>query len=355
MKKIGLALEGGGLKGGYQVGSYYAFKKCHIKISGYVGTSIGSFNACLLASGQAKDLLELWQNLEPGKLLDINQEFADYINGKQKMIKALQGLNSTVLKAIKQKGISTDKLRKLAEDLINKESLYNNKKDFGLITVRLHNFEPIYIEKKDIPKEQLVDYLIASCSLPIFKLTPMIDNEIYIDGGFYDNCPIKLLIDKNYDTIYEIRINGIGRNRNVARRNSKVITIRPSRNICSILELNQEKIKENILLGYYDTLRVLKKYDGYKYTFSKIPNIFIKIITRKISKRYMSRIRNFFKAKNNKETVIKAIEYAMNYFKISPYHVYNFGLELRHIQNNYLKNYKTKNLIFNFLKKLRIF
>ena len=62
------------------------------------------------------------------------------------MIKALQGLNSTVLKTIKQKGISTDKLRKLAEDLINKESLYNNKKDFGLITVRLHNFEPIYIE-----------------------------------------------------------------------------------------------------------------------------------------------------------------------------------------------------------------
>lgn len=148
MKKIGLAFEGGGLKGGYQVGSYYAFKKCHIKISGYVGTSIGSFNACLLASGQAKDLLELWQNIEPGKLLDINQEFADYINGKQKMIKALQGLNSTVLKTIKQKGISTDKLRKLAEDLINKESLYNNKKDFGLITVRLHNFEPIYIEKK---------------------------------------------------------------------------------------------------------------------------------------------------------------------------------------------------------------
>ena len=329
MKKIGLALEGGGLKGGYQVGSYYAFKKCHIKISVYVGPSIGSFNACLLECGQAIELLELWQNREPG--------------------------NSTVLKAIKQKGISTDKLRKLAEDLINKESLYNNKKDFGLITVRLHNFEPIYIEKKDIPKEQLVDYLIASCSLPIFKLTPMIDNEIYIDGGFYDNCPIKLLIDKNYDTIYEIRINGIGRNRNVARRNSKVITIRPSRNICSILELNQEKIKENILLGYYDTLRVLKKYDGYKYTFSKIPNVFIKIITRKISKRYMSRIRNFFKAKSNKETVIKAIEYAMNYFKISPYHVYNFGLELRDIQNNYLKNYKTKNLIFNFLKKLRIF
>ena len=31
----------------------------------------------------------------------------------------------------------------------------------------------------------------------------MIDNEIYIDGGFYDNCPIKLLIDKNIITRFK--------------------------------------------------------------------------------------------------------------------------------------------------------
>lgn len=355
MKKIGLALEGGGLKGSYQIGAYYAFKKCHIHVSGFVGTSIGSFNACLLASGQYKELLKLWQTIEPEKLLDINQEFADYINGKQKIIKALQGLNSTLLNAVKQKGLSTDKLRKLADTLIDKEKLYKSKKDFGLVTVRLHDFEPIYIEKKDIPKEKLVDYLIASCSLPIFKLSPMIDDSIYIDGGFYDNCPIKMLIDKGYNTIYEIRINGIGHNRNVAKKNSKVITIRPSRNICNILELNQEKIRENILLGYYDTLRVLKKYDGYKYTFTKTPNFLIKFITRKISKRYMSRIKNFFKVKTDKEAIVKSVEYAMNYFKINPYYIYNLGFELRYIQNNYLRDYKTKNLIFNFLKKLRIF
>lgn len=355
MKKIGLALEGGGLKGSYQIGAYYAFKKCHIHVSGFVGTSIGSFNACLLASGQYEELLKLWQNIEPEKLLDISQEFADYINGKQKLIKALQGLNSTLLNTVKKKGLSTDKLRKLADTLIDKEKLYKSKKDFGLVTVRLHDFEPIYIEKKDIPKEKLVDYLIASCSLPIFKLLPMIDDNIYIDGGFYDNCPIKMLIDKDYDTIYEIRINGIGRNRNVAKKNSKVITIRPSKNICNILELNQEKIRENILLGYYDTLRVLKKYDGYKYTFTKIPNFLIKFITRKISKRYMSRIKNFFKVKTDKEAIVKSVEYAMNYFKINPYHIYNLGFELRYIQNNYLRDYKTKNLIFNFLKKLRIF
>ena len=31
----GLVLAGGGVKGSYQVGSYLAFKKCHIKIFKY--------------------------------------------------------------------------------------------------------------------------------------------------------------------------------------------------------------------------------------------------------------------------------------------------------------------------------
>ena len=355
VKKIGLALEGGGLKGSYQIGAYYAFKKCHIKISGFVGTSIGSFNACLLASGQEKELLDFWQTLEPEKLLDINQEFADYINGKQGTIKALKGLNSTIITTLKQKGLSTSKIRNLAENIIDKERLYKSKKYFGLVTVKLHDFEPIYIDKDKIPKAKLVDYLVASCSLPIFKLTPIIDNNIYIDGGFFDNCPIKMLIDQNYDTVYEIRINGIGRHRNVAKKNTKVITIRPSKNICNILELNREKIRENILLGYYDTLRVLRNYDGYKYTFTYTHNIIIKFLTRKISKNYMSRIKHFFKVKTDKEAVLKALEYCMDYCNINHYQIYSVTSALKNIQQNYLNKLKDKNIIFNFIKKLRIF
>ena len=42
---IGLALAGGGVRGAYQIGVYLALKKSHIKIDGFVGTSIGAFNA----------------------------------------------------------------------------------------------------------------------------------------------------------------------------------------------------------------------------------------------------------------------------------------------------------------------
>ena len=56
--KVGLALAGGGVRGAYQIGVYQALKKQHIRIDGFVGTSIGSFNAAMLASGRDKELLK---------------------------------------------------------------------------------------------------------------------------------------------------------------------------------------------------------------------------------------------------------------------------------------------------------
>ena len=65
---IGLALSGGGTRGSYQAGAFMAFKKCHIKFNGYVGTSIGSFNAAMLAAGKEKELKKFWENVNIGKL-----------------------------------------------------------------------------------------------------------------------------------------------------------------------------------------------------------------------------------------------------------------------------------------------
>jgi len=349
MKRIGLALEGGGLKGSYQVGALLAFKKCHVKISGVVGTSIGSFNACMIASNQIDELLNLWESLKPEALLDINSSLADYINGNGKSLNGLMGLNKTILNIVKEKGIKMDKLRSLAENLIDKDKLYSSNIDFGLVTVRLHDIKPIHLFKEDIPKDKLIDYLIASCSLPIFHLNPLIDNHIYIDGGFYDNCPTSMLVDKNYDIVYEIKIHGIGVKRKLNKKNTKVITIEPSRNICHIIEVNHKKIKENILLGYYDTLRVLKGYLGYKYTFKKIPNFLINILYRKIDNKTYNRVKNFFNTKDRLDTLVKALEYCLEKENVSYYKVYTILGSI-----SLIKRKNDKNFVYHFIKTLRI-
>lgn len=351
MKKVGIALEGGGLKGSYQIGAYYAFLTCHIKIKGIVGTSIGSFNACMIAAHQEEKLLYLWQNLEPEKLLDIDKELVDYVNGNASRIKGLSGLNKTVINTIKNKGLKTDKIRALATALIDINSFYKSKIDFGLVTVRFHDLKPIYVHKSDIVSSKLVDYLIASCSLPVFKLTPLIDNHIYIDGGFYDNCPTSMLIEAGYDTIYEIKINGIGHTRRVDRKKNKIITIKPSRNICKILEMNHEKITENILMGYYDTLRVLKHYDDYKFTFYQSKDWYLKFLTRKVSKRQLTRLKNLFNVENTREVVIKSLEYVLTKEHYNYYQIYFLPVIITKLQKKIKKN---TNIVYKFILNLRI-
>lgn len=349
MNKVGLALEGGGLKGSYQVGAYYAFKKCHIKISGVVGTSIGSFNACLIAAHQEEELLKMWENLKPEELLDIDLELVKYINGKEKIVNGLLGFNKTWFSILKTKGIKMDKLKALADNLVNLDKLYKSNIDFGLVTVRLHDLKPFYLYKENINKDDLTNYLIASCSLPIFHLKPIIDKHIYIDGGFYDNCPISMLIDKGYDTIYEIRIHGIGRNRKVNHKNTNVITIESSRDLCHIIEVNHSKIRENILLGYYDTLRVLKNYLGYKYTFKRLPNFIVKLLYRKVSYKEYNRIKNFFNTNNYLDTLVKSLEYCLEKENVTYYKVYNIIERIY-----YIKRIDNKNFVYQFIKKLKI-
>ena len=69
--KIGIAFSGGGLRGAYQVGCYKAFLDCHIKINGFVGTSIGSFNAAMVPVIDLRNYLPFGITTIPVQFLDL--------------------------------------------------------------------------------------------------------------------------------------------------------------------------------------------------------------------------------------------------------------------------------------------
>ena len=116
--KIGLALAGGGVKGAYQIGSYYAFKRCHIKFNGIVGTSIGAANGAVIASGHEKELLDMWKNLNPGELLELDSNLISEYNDNNKSKKLLATLKITK-KAIKDHGFTTLNIKKLVTELVD--------------------------------------------------------------------------------------------------------------------------------------------------------------------------------------------------------------------------------------------
>jgi len=345
----GLVLAGGGVKGAYQVGSYLAFKKCGIKIDGVVGTSIGSFNAALIVSGMEKELYNFWKNVNVGELLHFNTKYTDSVNNKDKFKELIYSIEQMTL-IVKNKGINTSNLKKILSEMIDEEKIRKSYMDYGLVTVRVNDLKPLYLFKDDMKKGKIPEYILASCNLPVFKTEKLIDNNYYIDGGFYDNNPINMLLNKGYDKIYSVEIQGIGFKQK-ANSSDKIISIKPSRFLGSTLSVNKSKINENIKLGYYDTLKILKNYDGYNFIFKKYNKLLYNTLARKVPKDLYKRVKRYFKAKDNKELIIKALEYTMIKEEVTYFNVYKLLKQIKFVKNET----KNKHFVYDFVKALRLF
>ena len=345
----GLVLAGGGVKGAYQVGAYLAFKKCRIKIDGVVGTSIGSFNGALIVSGMEKELYEFWKKVSPGELLNLNSKFIQSINNKDIFKELIYGIEQMTL-IVKNKGISNNNLKDILKDMIDEDKIYKSKMDYGLVTVRINDLKPLYLFKNDMKKGKIPEYILASCNLPVFKMEKFIDDKYYIDGGFYDNNPVNMLLNKGYDKVYSIEVQGIGFSKK-AIDESKVIRIKPSRFLGGTFNINKSKINENIKLGYYDTLKVLKNYDGYNFLFQKHGMLLYNILARRVNSDLYKKVKKYFKAKDNKELILKALEYIMIKEDATYFNVYKVLKEIKYVK----KNLNKKHFIYEFVRSLRIF
>ncbi len=345
---IGLAFGGGGVKGSYQIGSYLAFKKCGIKVSGVVGTSIGSFNAALIASHDEAKLYDFWKNADVGKLLNFSNKYVESVNSNNYFKEFVYGIEQMTL-IFKNKGIDTKKLKELLDNILDEDKLRKSNIDYGLVTVRAKDYKPLYLFKKDMKEGKIGEYILASCNLPVFKRTKLIDDDYYIDGGFYDTNPVNMLLDKGYDKVYSIEIQGIGLKQKIKDK-KRVVRITPSRFLGSTLNVNKEQINENIKLGYYDTLKVLKNYDGYNFIFKNYSNLLYNTLLRGIKEDLVTKVKKYFKAKDNREIVIKALEYVMIKEDLTYFNVYKPLKIIKYVR----KNTKNKHFVYEFVRKLRL-
>ena len=60
-KGIGLVLEGGGVKGAYELGALIALKEHGYTFSAVTGTSIGALNGAVVVSQGIEKLAEYWE------------------------------------------------------------------------------------------------------------------------------------------------------------------------------------------------------------------------------------------------------------------------------------------------------
>lgn len=260
----GLVLEGGGARGSYHVGVYKAIKEMGIEIGGVAGSSIGALNGAMILQGDYDKCHNLWHDVSYSILFNLDENEIEKMKNLKLSVEDMMHLGEKVKKLILNRGIDITPIKQLIDEYIDEDKIRKSGKAFGIVTVNLTELKPIEIFLEDIPRGDLKKYLLASAYLPYFRFE-RIDGNIYLDGGFYDNLPYKMLMDKGYKDLILVRTHAPGLTRKIDLQDTNSIVISPSEDIGRTFVYEAESARRNIKLGYLDGLRALKNLLGKKY------------------------------------------------------------------------------------------
>ncbi|HEY8363402.1 MAG TPA: patatin-like phospholipase family protein [Tissierellaceae bacterium] len=260
----GLVLEGGGARGSYHIGVYKALMEEGIEIKGVVGTSVGALNGAMIVQGDYDKCYELWNKITYSMVVDVNDEDIEKIIQLKLGREDLRFIKEKIKEFIGHKGFDITPLKKLLDEYIDEEKIRNSGMDFGIVTVNLTDFKPLYMFIEDIPKGELTQYLLASAYLPFFK-SEKLGGKRFIDGGFYDNLPYRMLLKKGYRDLILVRTHAMGITRRIRMPNTNAIIISPSGDLGKSIEYDSKRARKNIKMGYYDGLKAIRGLKGRKY------------------------------------------------------------------------------------------
>ena len=253
-----IVLSGGGGKGAYQAGCYKAIKKLRIDYDIVTGTSIGALNGALMVQGELKKCIKLWKNAS------FNQIFDDYHGFDNSKDMYGKYINETI-----HGGISDSKIEALVNSFYNPKKMYKSKIKYGVVTFNLSKMKPVFATKDNMKPYQLKKYITASAvCFPVFKPSK-INDESFVDGGYYDNTPINLAIELGADEIIAIDLRALGLKQKIKDKNIKLTQITPNNKLASFLVFDKDEARKMMKFGYNDTMKVFKKLDGRKFTFKK--------------------------------------------------------------------------------------
>ena len=321
-KNLALTLEGGGARGAYQIGAVKALYSEGYTFRAIVGTSIGAINAAYIVQGDLEKIYKMWQEMSFKDLLELDNEAMKKLFSAKLDINTIKYLSKKLGESIKNKGLDVKKEREILENDIDEEKIRNSNILFGLVTMCISDVNGKEMFACDIPKGKIVDYIMASSNLPVFKRV-VIDDKKYLDGGAFDNCPVHMLEKKGFKNVIVIRAHKRLKIRGykgiLKRGNITMHMISPIDSMPSILNFDSDNLNNLLKLGYFDALKYIKGLDGYRYYFNNVTddevenilyNISIQDITNMLEKLNIKIVPE----KNIKEIFFKKGIYTMSLF-----------------------------------------
>src|SRR5690554_3711540 len=164
---LGYALSGGGAKGFAHLGALKVLEKCGLKPDVIAGTSAGALAGVFYADGFHPDeILELFRERE-------FREFVEFTIPKSGFLK------STGLHGFLKKNLRARSFEELQLPFYAVATDWNRAR-----TVTFSN------------GDDLVDAVVASCSVPVVFYPQYINGIPYVDGGLLKNFPVSVIRKK---------------------------------------------------------------------------------------------------------------------------------------------------------------
>ena len=268
------------MRGMYTVGALDCLMKNNIKVDGIVGVSAGALFGINYKSKQ------------PGRALRYNLKYC-----KKKNYMGFYSLITTG--DIMNKKFCFDKL--IHElDPIDYDTFKNSPEDFWAVVTNMDSGKAEYIKVDDLTKQDQVEALRASGSMPFVSKPIEINGNKYLDGGTADSIPIDKIMELGYDKIIVILTRTAGYrkekgNTTLAKlkykkypnfiktiedrylmyndeldkiskleNDNKIFVIRPSRKVnIKRIEKNSKRIQEMYDLGVEDMEKSIEKLKEY--------------------------------------------------------------------------------------------
>ncbi len=260
----GLVLQGGGARGAYQVGAWKALNELGIDFHVITGTSIGSLNGAIMAQGEFDKCYDIWYNLNPNTLMeDDAKTYLEVINANidlKDSKRYFEYFKNIVLRG----GLDIDPLIQLINEVVDEDKIRNSPIKVGLVTVSITDMEAHQLFVDEMEEGMLKDYLMASSFLPFFKSVDL-HGKRFIDGGIYDNFPLKLMLREEVDEIITIELSSHNIKPSIHRTNIPIKRIIPSGDLGNRFSFSSDVSRKGLSMGYLDTMKAYGKLGGFRY------------------------------------------------------------------------------------------
>ncbi len=277
MKPYGLVLAGGGGKGAYQLGAWKAMRELGVQFNAVAGVSVGAINGALVVQDDYLSAEALWNEAELAKGVNFETPLKDPNN-----LFSVKNYPALLREILKNRGFDASPVKDFLSQYIDEEKIRAAGLPFGLVTVPLSQGSERQPELflSDIPQGELLDYILASASIPLANnIGPQ--GEKFLDGGIYDNTPVSMLRRSGYNRIVVVDIASIkGVNHNLDFQNCEVVYIRPHNidDLGASFDFSSEMNEKRKQLGYLDAKKAFCYLLGKIYYFE--PEVFRALVER---------------------------------------------------------------------------